>query len=83
MDIFTIKSNLENTIKNKEAMLAQYREDIDLLTNDRKLIAFEGEIASLNVTARFLDVNIGELQRILADVEVVANKTMNEIYRHG
>jgi hypothetical protein len=83
MDIFTIKSNLENTIKNKEAMLAQYREDIDLLTNDRKLIAFEGEIASLNVTARFLDVNIGELQRILADVEVVANKTMNEIYRNG
>jgi hypothetical protein len=83
MDIFTIKSNLENTIKNKEAMLAQYREDIDLLTNDHKLVAYEGEISALNVTARFLDVNIGELQRILADVEVVANKTMNEIYRHG
>jgi hypothetical protein len=83
MDIFKLKSNLENTIAGKEKMLARYREDIDLLTNDRSLVAYEGEIGSLNVSARYLDVNIGELKRILDDVEVIANKTMNEIYRNG
>jgi hypothetical protein len=83
MDIFKLKSNLENTIAGKEKMLARYREDIELLTNDRSLVAYEGEIGSLNVSARYLDVNIGELQRILADVEVIATKTLNEIYRNG
>ena len=76
MDIFTIKSNLENTIKGKEAMLVVYQ---------KKAIKAEdnANMAAAFATIEFLKINIGELQRILADVEVVANKTMNEIYRHG
>lgn len=68
MDIFTIKSNLENTIKGKEAMLAGLRKD---------------ESAGYYVLSNMLEINIEELEKILKDVEVVANKTMNEIYRHG
>lgn len=68
MDIFTIKSNLENTIKGKEAMLAGLRKD---------------ESSGYYVLSHMLSMNIEELQKILADVDVVANKTMNEIYRHG
>ena len=66
MNIFTIKSNLENTIAGKEAMLKGIND-----TTYGKMMA------------QFLEVNIDELKRILADVEVVANKTMNEIYRNG
>lgn len=68
--IHTIRDNMINTIKGKEALLAQYREDIQTLVNDKNLIAYDGEISTLNVNARFLDINIGELKRILIDIEV-------------
>lgn len=68
MDIFTIQKNLQNTIKGKEAMLAGLRKD---------------ESAGYYVLSNMLDLNIEELKKILTDVDVVANKTMNEIYRHG
>ena len=54
MDIFTIKSNLENTIKGKEAMLAGLRKD---------------ESAGYYVLSNMLEINIEELEKILKDVE--------------
>jgi hypothetical protein len=75
MDIFTIKSNLENTIAGKEMFLVSEREKLNSEDAHERMVAY--------IVVKMLDVNIGELQRILADVEVVANKTMNEIYRHG
>lgn len=68
IDIFTIQKNLQNTISGKEAMLAGLRKD---------------DSTGYYVLSHMLEINIDELKKILADVEVVANKTMNEIYRHG
>lgn len=68
MDIFTIRDNLVNTIKGKEAMLAGLRKD---------------DSAGYYVLRNMLDINIDELKKILADVEVVANKTTSDIYRNG
>lgn len=68
MDIFTIRDNLVNTIKGKEAMLAGLRKD---------------DSAGYYVLCNMLDINIDELKKILADVEVVANKTTSDIYRNG
>lgn len=75
MDIFTIKSNLENTIAGKEMFLVSEREKLNSEDAHERMVAY--------IVVKMLDVNIDELKRILADVEVVANKTMNEIYRHG
>jgi len=75
MDIFKIKSNLENTIAGKEMFLVSEREKLNSEDAHERMVAY--------IVVKMLDVNIDELKRILADVEVVANKTMNEIYRHG
>lgn len=55
MDIFTVRDNLINTIKGKKAMLAS-------LDNNGK----EGYY----VLSHMLSMNIDELEKILADVEV-------------
>jgi ribosomal 50S subunit-associated protein YjgA (DUF615 family) len=75
MDIFTIKSNLENTIAGKEMFLVSEREKLNSEDAHERMVAY--------IVVKMLDVNIDELKRILADVEVVANKTINEIYRNG
>jgi len=75
MDIFKIKSNLENTIAGKEMFLVSEREKLNSEDAHERMVAY--------IVVKMLDVNIDELKRILADVEVVANKTINEIYRHG
>ena len=58
MNIQTVANNLRNTIAGKEAYLAQMREDIVKYNQ------------TVNYTvAKYLEVNIGELKRILQDVE--------------
>ena len=58
MNLQTVITNLGNTIAGKEAYLAQMREDIVKYNQ------------TVNYTvAKYLEVNIGELKRILQDVE--------------
>ena len=59
MNIQTVATNLRNTIAGKEAHLAKMREDIVKYNQ------------TVNYTvAKYLEVNIDELKRILQDVEV-------------
>jgi hypothetical protein len=76
MNIFTIRDNLINTIKGKEALMVVYQ---------KKAIKAEdnANMAAAFATTEFLSINIQELKAILADVEVVADKTTTEIYRNG
>ena len=58
MNIYTVRDNLINTIKGKEAYLAQMEQDI--VTYNQ----------TVNYTvAKFLRVNLEELHNILKDVE--------------
>ncbi len=58
MNIQTVASNLRNTIAGKEAHLAKMREDIVKYNQ------------TVNYTvAKYLEINIDELKRILEDVE--------------
>lgn len=75
MNIYTVRDNLKNTIKGKEALLEQYRQaraDNGYGPGD---IALD---ASLFATQEFLKVNIDELKKILADVEVCCVRATKE-----
>jgi hypothetical protein len=60
MNIQTVATNLRNTIAGKERMLDAYRKIRDM--NDGAAMAVEA-------TRSMLEINIGELKRILQDVE--------------
>ena len=63
MNIQTVAENLRNTIAGKEAHLAKMREDTVKYNQ------------TVNYTvAKYLEVNIDELRRILKDVEVCCQK---------
>ena len=65
MNIYTVRDNLKRTIAGKEQILA------DLV--DRKehgWFNLTSEIVANRATIEFLEVNIDELKKILADVEV-------------
>ena len=61
MDIFTIRDNLVRTIANKQAMLKGIKNPDDMFNMEARMVAI--------ATRGFLEVNIDELQKILADVE--------------
>lgn len=63
MNIQTVASNLRNTIAGKEAMLASHQLYL------RSAGTSGGENMAIQATTEFLKVNIGELNRILHDVE--------------
>jgi cell fate (sporulation/competence/biofilm development) regulator YlbF (YheA/YmcA/DUF963 family) len=65
MNIQTVAQNLRNTIAGKEKYLSEIYEQREADKGD-DLVSF--------VTAQMLEVNIGELKRILADVEVCCEK---------
>jgi hypothetical protein len=60
MNIQTVAENLRKTIAGKERMLDAYRKIRDM--NDGAAMAVEA-------TRSMLEINIGELKRILQDVE--------------
>lgn len=60
MNIYTVRDNLKKTIAGKEQMLADLEVPVTPIP----------ERMALETTARFLAININELKRILADVEV-------------
>ncbi len=62
MNIYTVRDNLKKTISSKEMLLADYEKA-------RKLATMVEDHA-LYTTVQFLKINIDELNRILADVEI-------------
>jgi len=68
MDIYTVRDNLKNTIAGKEALLAGLKDTSDV--NDR------ASRMAIDVSRNFLEVNIDELKKILADVEVCCTKAV-------
>lgn len=67
MNIYTVRDNLKNTIKGKEAYL-------DQLGNTRDLN--DGAAMAVEACKTMLAINIDELQKILADVEVCCEQAV-------
>ena len=61
MNIHTVATNLRNTIAGKEQMMAEMLQ--------KQYTLPQVEARALSVTMEFLEINIDELKRILADVE--------------
>jgi hypothetical protein len=62
MNIYTVRDNLVNTIAGKEAYLARVNEDRMSEDAHVRMMAF--------AILKMLEINIDELNRILADVEL-------------
>lgn len=67
MDIYTVRDNLKNTIAGKEAFLAR-------LANSRDM-RIEAAMAT-EATRTMVEINLDELKKILADVEVCCEKAV-------
>lgn len=65
MNIYTVRDNLKNTIAGKEKALAEYNKVLNIHIDP----VADGERMAIIATVEFLEINIGELQRILQDVE--------------
>jgi hypothetical protein len=63
MNIQTVRDNLKNTIAGKEKYLAECKDALD------KGITSTGVHIAVDTTREFLEINIGELKRILQEVE--------------
>lgn len=70
MNISTVAENLRNTIAGKEKMLESLHPNNPFQTEYMD----EGEAAAHRATIEFLKINIGELKRILQDVEQCIEK---------
>ena len=73
MNLQTVITNLRNTIAGKEKALEAYRKAREICTRD--------EDHALFATIRFLDINIDELKKILADVEACVAKDVEQSWR--
>lgn len=63
MNIYTIRNNLKNTIKGKEAALAEYNQVLALQSENA------GGRMAIAAAAEFLKINLEELNNILRDLE--------------
>lgn len=71
MNIQTVAQNLRNTIASKEQLLADI--EIPMIPSPERM--------ALEVTAKFLAININELKLILADVEQCVAKDVEQSWR--
>ena len=65
MNVYQLRDNLKNTIKNKRELLNA------MLADD----------CSGGFVPKFLDINIKELERILDDVEICCEQSTSESWR--
>jgi len=72
MNISTVAENLRNTISGKEKYLAT-------LGNTRDIN--EGAAMAIEATRAMLEINVGELKRILNDVEKCVAKDVEQSWR--
>ena len=70
MNIYTVRDNLKRTIAGKEKYLAETV--ADYLSEPMEA----GQRIILQATMKYLQVNIEELKKILADVEVCCNQAL-------
>ena len=70
MNIHIVAENLRNTIEGKEQALKEYNKAC-MISSDPLDV---GERMALTATIEFLQININELRRILADVEKCCEK---------
>ena len=68
MNIQTVRDNLKNTIAGKERLFQTYNSDLDYASDSEK--------ALIRVKKDFLQINLEELKRILADVEQCCEKAI-------
>jgi hypothetical protein len=73
MNIHTVAENLRNTIAGKVKHEAELEYALTLATM--------GERIALTATLAYLQVNIGELKRILQDVEVCCEQAVVDSWR--
>lgn len=73
MNIHTVITNLKNTIAGKENHLADLRYQSTLMARAEEIVA--------KATIKFLEINIDELKRILADVESCVAKDVEQSWR--
>ena len=77
MNIQTVAQNLRNTIKGKELYLAECDKALNVQVDPLDA----GERMAITATKEFLELNIGELKRILADVESCVAKDVEQSWR--
>jgi hypothetical protein len=80
MNINTIRDNLKNTIKGKEAYLEEVRKAREQLASVEGAGA-AGQDSALFATQEFLKININELKVILFDVEKCCEKNACDSWR--
>lgn len=73
MNIQTVRDNLKNTIAGKERLYQSYCSDKDY--------ASMAEVYVINAKLEFIQINIDELKRILADVEKCVAKDVEQSWR--
>ena len=77
MNIQTVAQNLRNTIAGKEKYLAECNKALNVQVDPLDA----GERMAITATKDFLEINIGELKRILADVESCVAKDVEQSWR--
>ena len=65
MNLSTVITNLKNTIAGKERYLAECNKALNVQVDPLDA----GEKMAITATKEFLEINIGELKRILQDLE--------------
>lgn len=77
MNIYTVRDNLKNTIAGKEKMLEE------LYPTNPYAAEFLSEVEAMvrKATIEFLKININELKKILADVEVCCEKDLEKSWQ--
>ena len=79
MNIETVADNLRATIAGKIRLLAEYRSALALSHLGPTPIA--GAELAVVATIEFLEINIGELRRVLQDVEQCVAKDVEQSWR--
>jgi len=74
MNIYTVRDNLKNTIAGKEQMLANQWEEMGF--GDPSWQGDRVKQMAIKATVEFLTLNIDELKKILADVEVCCEQAV-------
>jgi ribosome assembly protein YihI (activator of Der GTPase) len=77
MNIHTVAANLRRTIAGKELALKEYNKALNVYIDPLDV----GERMAITATKEFLEINIAELKRILADVESCVAKDVEQSWR--
>ena len=77
MNLQTVAQNLRNTIAGKEQALKEYNKVLNVYIDPVDV----GERMAITATVEFLEINIAELKRILADVEQCVAKDVEQSWR--